>query len=50
MFLEASPAPAKYALSLLGLCADEVRLPLVTVQSADVKKEIEAAMKEAGVL
>ena len=50
MFLEASPAPAKYALSLLGLCTDEVRLPLVPVQSADVKKEIEAAMKEAGVL
>lgn len=50
MFLEASPAPAKYALSLLGLCTDEVRLPLVSLQSADVKKEIEAAMKEAGVL
>ncbi len=50
LFLEASPAPTKYALSLLGLCSDEVRLPLVTVQSTDVKKEIEAAMKEAGVL
>jgi 4-hydroxy-tetrahydrodipicolinate synthase len=50
MFLEASPAPAKYALSLLGLCTEEVRLPLVPVQSVDVKKEIEAAMKEAGVL
>ncbi len=50
MFLEASPAPAKYALSVLGLCTDDVRLPLVSVQSTDVKKEIEAAMKEAGVL
>jgi 4-hydroxy-tetrahydrodipicolinate synthase len=50
MFLEASPAPAKYALSLLGLCTEEVRLPLVPVQSAEVKQEIEAAMKEAGVL
>lgn len=50
MFLEPSPSPAKYALSLLGLCTDEVRLPLVSVQSADVKEEIEAAMKEAGVL
>jgi 4-hydroxy-tetrahydrodipicolinate synthase len=50
MFLEASPAPAKYALSLLGLCTGEVRLPLVAVQSADVRQEIEAAMKEAGVL
>lgn len=50
MFLEASPSPAKYALSLLGLCSDDVRLPLVPVQSAEVKQEIEAAMKEAGVL
>ena len=50
MFLEASPAPAKYALSLLGLCSDEVRLPLVTVQSQAVKDEIKAAMQEAGVL
>lgn len=50
LFLEASPAPAKYALSLLGLCADEVRLPLVPMGSEDHKKEIAAAMKEAGVL
>ncbi len=50
LFLEASPSPAKYALSLLGLCTDEVRQPLVPVSSEDVKKEIQAAMKEAGVL
>jgi 4-hydroxy-tetrahydrodipicolinate synthase len=50
LFLEASPAPTKYALSLLGLCTDDVRLPLIPVQSDDVKKEIAAAMKEAGVL
>ena len=50
MFLEASPSPAKYALSRLGLCTDEVRLPLVPVQSQAVKDEIDAAMKEAGVL
>ncbi len=50
MFLEASPAPAKYALSLLGLCTDDVRLPLVPVQSQAVKDEIKAAMQEAGVL
>jgi 4-hydroxy-tetrahydrodipicolinate synthase len=50
LFLEASPSPTKYALSLLGLCTEEVRLPLVPVQSSDVKAEIEAAMKEAGVL
>jgi 4-hydroxy-tetrahydrodipicolinate synthase len=50
LFLEASPAPAKYALSLLGLCTDEVRLPLLPVQSEAVKQEIVAAMREAGVL
>jgi 4-hydroxy-tetrahydrodipicolinate synthase len=50
MFLEASPAPAKYAMSLLGLCTDEVRLPLVPVQSDAVREEIRAAMVEAGVL
>jgi 4-hydroxy-tetrahydrodipicolinate synthase len=50
MFLEPSPSPAKYALSLLGLCSEETRLPIVPVSSAEVKKEIEAAMKEAGVL
>lgn len=50
LFLEASPAPAKYALSLLGACTEEVRLPLMPVQSDDVKAEIRAAMKEAGTL
>lgn len=50
LFLEASPAPAKYALSRLGLCTEDVRLPLVPVQSPEVKAEIDAAMKEAGVL
>lgn len=50
MFLEASPAPAKYALSLLGLCEDELRLPLVPVDSPAAKDEIKAAMQEAGVL
>ena len=38
------------ALSLLGLCENELRLPLVPVQSQAVKDEIKAAMQEAGVL
>lgn len=50
IFLEASPAPTKYALSLLGLCAEDVRLPLLPVASQAVKDEIKAAMTEAGVL
>lgn len=50
LFLEPSPAPTKYALSLLGLCSDETRLPILPVQAEAVKAEIAAAMKEAGVL
>src|SRR3979411_691039 len=29
LFIETNPAPAKYALSVLGKCADTVRLPMV---------------------
>lgn len=50
MFLEASPAPLKYALSRLALCEPEVRLPILPVQSADVRAEIDAALQEAGLL
>jgi 4-hydroxy-tetrahydrodipicolinate synthase len=49
MFLETSPAPVKYALSLLGYMSEEVRLPLVTCTAA-TKTQIEAAMNEAGLL
>ena len=31
MFMEPSPAPAKYALSLLGVCCEDVRMPLLPV-------------------
>src|SRR3989440_6995219 len=31
LFVETSPAPAKYGLSLLGRCAETVRLPMVPV-------------------
>ena len=34
MFVEPSPAPVKYAGSLLGLCTDEVRLPLIAATDA----------------
>ena len=50
LFLEPSPACPKYALSLLGLCEPDVRLPIMPVQSQATKDEIAAAMKEAGVL
>lgn len=49
MFVEPSPAPAKYACSLLGLCTDEVRLPLLTC-SDGAKAQIRAAMTHAGLI
>ncbi len=47
MFVEPSPAPAKYACSLLGLCTDEVRLPLLACSDA-AKAQVRAAMTQAG--
>ena len=38
MFVESNPSPIKYAAKLLGLCDDNVRLPLVKV--TDTTKEI----------
>ena len=38
MFVESNPSPVKYAAKLLGLCNDNVRLPLVKV--TDTTKEI----------
>lgn len=47
LFIETSPAPAKYCLSALGRCAEELRLPLVPVTPAS-RKALDAAMKAAG--
>jgi len=49
LFLETSPTPVKFALSLLGKCSSEVRLPLVSLNETTEKK-IEAAMKSAGLI
>lgn len=49
LFCEPSPAPAKYACSLLGLCTDEVRLPLLPCTDA-AKAQIRAAMTHAGLI
>jgi 4-hydroxy-tetrahydrodipicolinate synthase len=43
LFRETSPAPLKYALSLLGLMSAKVRLPLVEVTNA-TKAELTTAM------
>jgi 4-hydroxy-tetrahydrodipicolinate synthase len=49
MFTDASPAPCKAALAHLGLCTDEVRLPLVAASEAS-RAEVVAAMRDAGVI
>ena len=47
LFLDSSPSPAKYALSRLGLCGEEVRLPLAPTDAA-VRPAIDRAMVAAG--
>lgn len=47
MFVESSPQPVKYAGSLMGLCTDEVRLPLVPA-SKTARAEVDAAMAAVG--
>jgi 4-hydroxy-tetrahydrodipicolinate synthase len=48
MFCSPSPGPAKYALSRMGLCTDEVRLP-ITAPDAAAREQIDAALRLAGV-
>jgi 4-hydroxy-tetrahydrodipicolinate synthase len=49
LFVETSPGPIKYAASLLGLCTDEMRLPMVPI-SDDSRHAVRDAMVKAGVL
>ena len=49
IFIEPGLAGAKYGLSKLGLCGEEVRLPLTTLTDA-TKARIDAAMRHAGIV
>jgi 4-hydroxy-tetrahydrodipicolinate synthase len=49
LFIETNPAPAKYALSVLGKCAETVRLPLVAL-SEKSKTAVREAMVHAGLM
>lgn len=49
LFCETSPAPVKYAASLLGKSTPDVRLPLVPA-SENARHRVEAAMKAAGLI
>ena len=49
LFIETNPAPAKYALSVLGKCAETVRLPMVPV-SDKTRAIVRDAMVHAGLI
>jgi 4-hydroxy-tetrahydrodipicolinate synthase len=49
LFIETNPAPAKYALSVLGKVAETVRLPMVTLAEKS-KAAVRDAMVHAGLI
>lgn len=49
LFVETNPGPIKYAVSLLGHCTAEARLPMVPV-SESTKEMVRSAMVHAGIL
>ncbi|MBI3710562.1 MAG: 4-hydroxy-tetrahydrodipicolinate synthase [Proteobacteria bacterium] len=49
LFAETSPAPVKYAVSLLDRCLADARLPLAPLQPA-TRERVERAMRGAGIL
>ena len=49
LFVETSPAPIKYALSLIGKCANTVRLPMVPA-TEKAQAAVREAMVHAGLL
>jgi 4-hydroxy-tetrahydrodipicolinate synthase len=49
LFIETNPAPTKYALSVLGKCAETVRLPMVPV-AEKTKAAVREAMVHAGLI
>src|SRR5947208_527889 len=49
LFIETNPAPAKYALSVLGKCDETVRLPMVPLSDAS-KAKVRDAMRHAGLI
>ena len=49
LFIESNPSPVKYGASLLKLCTDEVRLPMVKVTD-ETKKIVRSAMTSADLI
>ncbi len=49
LFVESSPAPVKYAASRLGLCREELRLPLVPITEAS-RRVVDEALVKTGLI
>ena len=49
LFSEVNPIPVKAGMALLGLCSDEVRLPLATADAA-VRSRVQRALEGLGLL
>lgn len=49
LFAQTSPTPAKAAAQMLGICSDEVRLPLIPLNESE-KAALKAEMQKAGLL
>ena len=49
MFCETNPGPVKYAVSLLGKCSEDMRLPMVAPADA-ARAQIKKAMQDCGLL
>ena len=49
LFLESNPGPVKMACSIMGLCAGDVRLPLVPVNDATTEK-LKIELQKMGLL
>ena len=49
LFIESNPSPVKFAASLLNLCSEDVRLPLVKI-TEQTKKIVKSAMSNANLI
>jgi len=49
MFCESSPGPVKYASSLMGLCGEEMRLPMTDIDASS-KVKVKQAMLDVGLI
>ena len=49
LFAESSPGPVKYAASKIGLCEEELRLPLTKI-SKETRELVDAALKHASLI